>query len=73
MAGRSTSSKRCFEREYPYRVDVPSPATGLGKKLDEMLDWCRQHFRDWQVYGARFYFKDEADAEAFRRRWLGVQ
>jgi hypothetical protein len=70
MTGRSTSSKRRFEHEYPHRVDVPSPTNGLGRKLNEMLDWRRQHSRDWQVYGARFYFKDEADAEAFRQRWL---
>jgi hypothetical protein len=73
VAGRSTSSKRRFEREYPYRVDVPSQANGLGKKLDSMNDWCRQHSRDWQSYGARFYFKDEADAAAFRQRWLEAQ
>jgi hypothetical protein len=70
VAGRSTSSKKLFEREYPRRVDVSSPPDGLRRRLDDMLAWCRKHSRDCQSYGARFYFRDEADAAAFRRRRL---
>jgi hypothetical protein len=69
VAGRSTTSKQRYEREYPHRVDVPAPPDGHRKRLDEMLDWCRQNARDCQSYGARFYFKDEAEAAAFRQRW----
>jgi len=51
----------------------------------EMHDWCCEHVAAgaWAQHGhserrkgeaaidyARFYFMDEADAEAFRRRWM---
>jgi hypothetical protein len=70
MAGRSTTSRRLFERDYPHCVLVPVPDGSLGRKLDDMIAWCRERGGDWQVYGSRFYFKAEADAEAFRQRWL---
>ena len=68
----------------PPRPDVPIPGAGLGRRLTDMLEWCResvasgaweQHHRSERrmdevpVDYARFYFANAADAEAFRRRW----
>jgi hypothetical protein len=56
----------------------------LGKRLADMLDWCREHVTAgwWNHHGrserckgeapahfARFYFMSEGDAAAFRLRW----
>jgi len=72
------------ERRFPHRVDVPAPGSGLGRRLTEMLDWCRESVAEgaWDEHGrrerrtgempaafVRFYFLSEAAAEAFRRRW----
>jgi len=69
----------------PHHFDVPVSGGGLGRRLTEMLDWCRenvlagtwaQHHHSERRKGeapadfARFYFMDEADAEVFRRRWV---
>ena len=73
------------ERRFPHKVDSPIPTAGLGRRLADMLAWCRdnldgaewdQHVRKEREAGetlvdlARFYFANPADAEAFRRRWL---
>jgi len=73
------------ERRFPHKVDIPIPTVGLGRRLADMLAWCResldsaewdQHVRKEREAGevlvdlARFYFANAADAEAFRRRWL---
>ncbi len=62
---------------------MPVPGSGLGLRLTDMLDWCRenvaagtwaQHHHSERRKGeppadfARFYFLYEAAAEAFRRR-----
>ena len=47
-----------------------SDRVGLGKRLDDMRDWCVKHAGDWRVWGLKFYFKREGDAAAFRRRWV---
>jgi len=80
-----TSRKREAERRFPHRVDVPVPGSGLGRRLTDMLDWCRESFAAgaWDQHHhserrkgeapidyARLYFASEAAAEAFRRRWL---
>jgi hypothetical protein len=74
---------RAIERKFPHRVDVPIPGSSLGR-LSDMLDWCRFHVAaaewaehsrgnhrkgDASQYVARFYFANEADAEAFRKLW----
>jgi hypothetical protein len=38
-----TSFKREAERTLPHRVDIPVPGTGLGRRLTDMLAWCRNH------------------------------
>ena len=73
------------ERRFPYRVDIPVPGSGGWRQLTHMHEWCRENVAAsaWDQHGhserrkgeapidyARFYFMDEADAEAFRRRWL---
>jgi len=75
--------KRAAEAEFPHRVDVPLPGSGLGR-LRGMLDWCGENVAAgaWDmhrhserrkgerpVHYARFYFTTDAGAEAFRRRW----
>jgi hypothetical protein len=67
----------------PHKVDVPIPTTGIGSRLITLIGWCREHIAadDWDchafperggdkssVQDARFYFLNETDAEAFRRR-----
>lgn len=73
------------EAKFQHRIDVPIPVGGLGNRLTEMMTWCRQNVAAgaWTQHGrseghkrnrladvARFYFTTEADAEAFRRRWM---
>ena len=86
MPGRSISRKRLAERNLPHTVDILVPPLGLGRLLTEMLTWCRVEIAagDWDHHGwseprgrkviprdfARFYFRHEGDADAFRRRWL---
>ena len=79
------SFQRDAERRFLYRVDIPVPGSGLGRRLTEMHDWCRQNVvpSGWAQHGhgerrrgerpvdfARFYLATEADAEAFRKRWV---
>ena len=80
-----TAGKKAAESKFPHRVDIPVPGSGLGRRLTEMLDWCREnvpaatwshHHHSERCKGeapkdfARFYFLYEAVAEAFRRRWM---
>ena len=57
------------ERECPFWVDVPIPEGGLGRRLDEMLDWHRLHGMAVRMGTgmdrARFCFPDRAHAEGF--------
>ena len=78
-------SRRAAEAKFPHRIDIPVPIGGLGNRLTEMLMWCRQnigagmwaqhgHFERPKVHAmpavsARFYFANDTDAEAFRKRW----
>ena len=86
MRARDVYSKRReAELRYPHRVDVPVSVGGLGRRLDDMHAWCREHVGagGWEQHAdrkrrpgatpidyARFYFADAEQAEAFRRRWL---
>ena len=84
MARQRQPFKREAERRFPHRVDVPMPDGGLGQRLNNMRDWCREHAGEWGYHDhgepgdpgeprrdyARFYFMTEDDAAAFRRAWL---
>jgi hypothetical protein len=76
--------KREAERTLPYHVDIPVPGGGLGRRLTDMLYWCRTHVASggWAEHGhskkrkskvslyfSRFYFASEADADTFRKLW----
>jgi hypothetical protein len=81
----SNTGRRAAEAKFSHRVDIPVPVGGLGNRLTEMLMWCRVNVAagTWAQHGhserpkarampavsARFYFANETDAEAFRRRW----
>ena len=83
---RSTNMrKREAEARFPNKVDILIPTLGLGNRLTDMVIWCRgnvtagewaqhhhsEHRKDEAPAAfARFYFANEADAEAFRKRWL---
>jgi hypothetical protein len=86
MARRTArnSFKEEAERTFPHRVDIPVPEGGLGRRITEMHDWCRDAFTigAWAMHGhtekrggamaidyLRFYFRDESAAVAFRQRW----
>lgn len=75
--------KDAAEAKYPHRVSIP--CGGTGRRLTDQLGWCHQYVvaDAWDYHShrerrrdgtfvdfARFYFANEADAEAFRRRWL---
>ena len=83
---RSITRRQQVERAFPFRVDVEVPPFGLGKRLDAMLAWCREHVPagEWDQHGwqerrgpmadprhwSRFYFADERQAEAFLGFWF---
>jgi len=63
-------------KAFPYHVDVPVPGNGLGKQMDRMADWLRGAFgAEWRAHGAvaggihvaRYMFRTQMDADAFRR------
>jgi hypothetical protein len=73
------------EAKFPHRFDVPVPDGGLGRRLTDMHAWCAANVAagEWAEHShqerrkgfrpvdfARFYFASEADAEAFRQRWM---
>jgi hypothetical protein len=78
-AGGRALMRRLYEREYPWRVDVPVPPMGLGMLLDEMLSWCTSNASaKWATHGmsirvageapehiCRFYFFGREDAMSF--------
>jgi hypothetical protein len=79
------TGKKSAAAKFPHRVDAPIPSSGLVRQLTDMLDWCRFHVAAdaWAEHGhserrkgeaslflARFYFMNEADAEAFKKRWV---
>jgi hypothetical protein len=84
----STPSRRAAESKFPHRIDIPVPIGSLGNRLTEMLMWCRLNVAagTWAQHGhserpnarampavsARFYFADEAAAQAFRKRWKAL-
>lgn len=85
MARCHYQTRRDAERRFPHRVDIPVPEGGLGKQLNDMIEWCGEHFTEWAHAGvtdrsrrdargipmdfARFYFMDEIAAQQFRERW----
>lgn len=87
MARRSKTLREEAETRYPWRVDIPVPSDGLGKKLNDMETWCRAELLDepWERHGrsvpedaqgiktqvSRFYFKDGAAAQVFQAQWGG--
>jgi hypothetical protein len=74
MVRRSPPARSFYEARFPHKVEVSTPPMGRGRRLDEMIGWCRDRSggdsQRWGVYGASFYFCDEADAAAFRDAWL---
>jgi hypothetical protein len=69
---------------FPQSVDIPIPSSGGPSHIEEMFAWCEKIFKigAWSIAGhsdlgksypprqsIRFYFRNEADAEAFRQRW----
>jgi hypothetical protein len=47
------SFQREADRRFPYRVDIPVSAGGLGRQLTELHDWCRAHVAagQWAQHG----------------------
>ena len=79
------SFQKAAEAKFPIRIDVPVPPDGFGRRLPEMYAWCRENVAagQWAEHShqvrrkgarpldfARWYFANEADAEAFRKRWV---
>ncbi|MEQ9642531.1 MAG: hypothetical protein RIM84_21060 [Alphaproteobacteria bacterium] len=63
--------RAAYERDFRFKVDVPSPPDGLGQRLNAMLRWCEANAGDWANFGSKFYFAGEADAVGFRREFGG--
>lgn len=70
MTTRAKSNLRLYEKEYPFKVEMPERPLGYGSQLNVMVNWCRDNASDFEVFGGRFYFKSEADALDFRAEWL---
>lgn len=52
MARTHYPARRAAEQRFPFRVDIPVPAGGLGGRLNEMAAWCREHFTGgWDHHG----------------------
>jgi len=79
------SFQRNAERRSPHRVVIPVPGNGLGRRLTTMLDWRHANVAagEWAEHGhqvrkkgeppldfARWYSMSDADAEAFKNRWV---
>ena len=43
MARDRYPARREAQRNYPHRVDIPVPRTGLGLRLTEMHNWCHDN------------------------------
>jgi hypothetical protein len=84
MARYHYQTRRDAERRFPNRADIPVPEGGLGKQLNDMIEWCDEQFTEWTHAGVtlpdrddrgipidvvRFYFMDEIAAQKFRERW----
>lgn len=80
MRRRSTPAKKQAERDFPVKIDFPVPPNGLGSVLNEMHDWLNINVGKgkWECHGrlegnqdfARFYFKNDFGANAFRRKFM---
>jgi hypothetical protein len=46
MARYYYENRRDAERQYPHRVDIPVPEMGLGKQLNDMIEWCCERFTE---------------------------
>jgi hypothetical protein len=81
-APQPTAAKKLAESTHPWTVDIPVPLDGLGTRLTDMVDWCKEQGFEFAVHGhrehkagdvpydaMRFYFMAEGDAVAFRERW----
>ena len=77
--------KAAAERRFPIKLDVQIPPFGFGRRLTDMLTWCRECLAEaaWDQHHhavrsaegppedyARFYFAEPAVAERFRRKWM---
>jgi hypothetical protein len=83
---KEADRKKQADRRFPYHVDLPVSVSGLGRGLTGMFDWCcdnapigawgmstvrsERHKGEAPADFVRFYFMNDADAEAFRRRWV---
>ena len=83
MIDNSNPTVQMAKTKFPHKVDVPIPTTGIGRELTTLIGWCRERIPadDWDCHTlpksqsdktaaqrVRFYFVNEADAEALRRR-----
>jgi hypothetical protein len=84
MAKSLHPSQQAAETRFPYKVDIALPDSGLGRRLVEMMAWCRDRMTadEWDshtiteraperppITSVRFYFSTEAAAAAFKRQW----
>jgi hypothetical protein len=58
-------------------VDIPIPEGGLGRRLDEMHAWhlargLQAQMGSAGLWKARFYFRDETTAAAFRAKFVST-
>jgi hypothetical protein len=77
-------SQQAAEARFLRNVDIAIPDSGLGRRLIEMMAWCRDRMMadEWDshthtqrtpagtpITSVRFYFSTEADAAAFKKQW----
>lgn len=84
---RLDSFRHAAEQRFKHRVDIEVVYPGLGQRLNELLDWCRDNVKqdDWAQHGymekpnskdvprdyVRFYFEHREMAELFITEWGG--
>lgn len=84
---RLDSFRHAAEQRFKHKVDIEVIYPGLGQRLNEMHDWCREKLKpdDWAQHGymekpnsidvprdyVRFYFEHRAMAELFVNAWGG--
>jgi hypothetical protein len=51
MARYHYQTRRDAERRFPHRADIPVPEGGLGKQLNDTIEWCDEQFTEWTHAG----------------------
>lgn len=73
MGPRTRISEIEIDRDYPFQIDMATPANGLAKKLELMTSFCSKVDFETQFKGSRtrWCFKHRAIAKWFQSEFGG--